>query len=317
MPASAAKAVLQWPGRRNEAPAGWLLLLGEAGPLAYRFMLEVPEVVHEDAKIAIGGVRDAQILIERHPHALNAQSAFAQLTVTAHSLAVLDALYAWMGESDIHEDIYLESFKGDRLALAELDAKSVRRRIQGDQYWMENTVPRIAHVDAAAMEGGARVADVPYGGRSASSLAVAPAASDVTINGVDHIAVRVRDMPRAEQFYSDLFGLRVIYRARRDGERWQQLPADYDYVASIHTGVFPEIARLENGPLGLVLINAGAGAVMHENRIAYVSVDVALETLQAVRGKALFASYAVQEDSARAFRFVDPFGVAWQLVATS
>jgi uncharacterized glyoxalase superfamily protein PhnB len=66
-----------------------------------------------------------------------------------------------------------------------------------------------------------------------------------------------------------------------------------------------------------VLINAGAGAVMHENRIAYVSVDVALESMQSIRGKALFASYAVQEDSARAFRFVDPFGVAWQLVATS
>jgi uncharacterized glyoxalase superfamily protein PhnB len=44
---------------------------------------------------------------------------------------------------------------------------------------------------------------------------------------------------------------------------------------------------------------------------------VPLETLQEIRGKALFASYAVQEDSPRAFRFVDPFGVAWQLVATS
>jgi catechol 2,3-dioxygenase-like lactoylglutathione lyase family enzyme len=285
--------------------------------LAYRFMLEVPEAVHEDAKIAIGGVRDAQILIERHPHALNAQSAFAQLTVTAHSLAVLDALYGWMAERDVHEDVYLESFKGDRLALADSDAKSVRRRIQSDQYWMENTVPRITYVDAAAMEGGARVADVPYGGRVASGLAVAPAASDVTINGVDHVAVRVRDMPRAEQFYRDLFGLQVVYRARRDGERWQHLPADFDWVASIHTGVFPEIVRLENGPLGLVLINAGAGAVMHENRVAYLSVDVPLETLQTLRGKALFASYTVQEDSARAFRFTDPFGISWQLVATS
>ena len=299
--------------------AGWTRAAWGAGPLAYRFMLEVPEVVHEDAKIAIGGVRDAQILIERHPHALNTQSAFAQLTVTAHSLAVLDALYGWMAESDAKEDIYLESFKGERLALADFDAKSVRRRIQSDQYWMENTVPRITYVDAAAMEGGARVADVPYGGRAATGLAVMPTASSsgVTINGVDHMAVRVRDMPRAEQFYREFFGLQVAYRARREGERWQHLPADYDWIASIHTGVFPEIVRLENGPLGLVLINAGGGAVMHENRVAYLSVDVPLETLQALRGKALFASYTIQEDSPRAFRFTDPFGVSWQLVATS
>lgn len=279
-------------------------------------MLEVPEAVHEDAKIAIGGVRDANILIERHPHALNPQSAFAQLTVTAYSLDVIDAIYAWMSEGAIKEDVYLESFKGDRLALAELDAKSVRRRIQGDQYWMENTVPRIANVDLASMEGGARVADVPYGGRSATGVAVLPAERQVAIGGVDHVAVRVRDMARAEKFYREFFGMNVAYRARREGDRWQQLDAAFDWVASIHTGVVPEIVRLENGPLGLVLINAGAGAVMHENRVAYVSVDMPLATLQSLRGQALFASYTVQEDSPRAFRFIDPFGVAWQLVAT-
>lgn len=306
--------MLQWRELPGDGTGG--TCAGGRGPLAYRFLLEVPEAVHEDAKIAIGGARDAQILIERHPHALNHDDAYAQLTVTAHTLDVVDALYAWMQEGAVQQDVFLEAFKGERLRLADYDARSLRRRIQGDQYWMENTVPRIAHVGQTLMEGGARVADVPYGGRLASGSALVAADELVRINAIEHIAVRVRDMAKAEHYYRQFFGMQVAYRARRDGERWQHLDAKFDWVASIHTGIFPEIVRLENAPLNLLLINVGAGAVLHENRVAYISLDVPLETLQALRGKVLFASYTIQEDSPRAFRFVDPFGVAWQLVAT-
>lgn len=283
--------------------------------MAYRFLLEVPELVHEDAKVAIGSVRDAQILIERHPRALNPDEPYAQLTVVAQSLGVVDALYAWMTESAVNQNVYLAAFEGQRLHLPDFDARTLKRRIQGDQYWMETTVPRISHVDRSMMEGGARVADVPYGGRTASSMALLPAESDVVITGVDHIAVRVRDMPRAEQFYRDFFGMSVSYRARREGERWSHLGASFDWVEAIHTGIFPEIVRLENGPLCIVLIAAGAGAVMHENRVAHISVSMPLDSLRMLRGKALFTSYTVTEDNPAAFRFVDPFGVTWQLIA--
>jgi len=283
--------------------------------MAYRFLLEVPEVVHEDAKVAIGGVRDAQILIERHPRALNPDEPFAQLTVVAQSLNVVDALYGWMTEGAVNQNVYLAAFEGQRLHLPDFDARALKRRIQGDQYWMETTVPRISHVDRSTMEGGARVADVPYGGRTASSTALLPAESEVVITSVDHIAVRVRDMARAEQFYRDFFGMGVFYRMRREGERWTPLGTTFDWVEAIHTGIFPEIVRLQNGPLSIVLIAAGAGAVMHENRVAYISVGMALDSLRMLRGKALFASYTVTEDSPSAFRFVDPFGIGWQLVA--
>jgi catechol 2,3-dioxygenase-like lactoylglutathione lyase family enzyme len=282
--------------------------------MAYRFLLEVPELVHEDAKIAIEGVRDARILIERHPNALNPDEPFAELTVVAHSLDVIDALFAWMHEDEIKQDVYLAAYEGERVHLPDFDARSLRRRIQGDQYWMETTVPRIAHVDSSIMEGGARVADVPYGGRTTSTVLL-PAETDVRITGIDHIAVKVRDMARAEQFYREFFGMAVSYRALRDGDRWQHLDAEFDWVEAIHTGIFPEIVRLENGPLCLVLIRAGMGAVMHENRVAYLSLRTPADTLRKLRGKALFASYTVQEDNPRAFRFVDPFGVTWQLVA--
>lgn len=284
--------------------------------MAYRFVLDVPEAAREDAKAVVNDVRDAEILIERTPTPVTPEDTRAELTVTAHTLAVVDALYAWMAENpEVNTDVYLEAYRGSKLHLPDYDVKTLRRMIQGDQYWFENTVPRIHYPDAGMMEGGARVAEVPYGGRTASGLAVLPAETKVVLGTVDHVAVRVRDLPRAEAFYRDFFGMDVIYRARREGERWQHLPPDFDWVASIHTGIVPEIVRLENGPIALVLINAGMGAVMHETRVAHISLAAPIETLNQIRGRALFSSFTLQEDSARSVRFVDPFGVTWQIVS--
>lgn len=292
--------------------------------MAYRFILDVPEAAHEDVKAVIGSVRDAQVLIDRHPHPKSpdpvidtADADRAELSVAAHTLDVIDALIAWMGERSINTDVYIEAYNGGRVYLSDYDAKSLRRMIQGDQYWFENTVPRIHYADPRMMEGGARVSDVPYGGRSVSGLAVLSAETRVELGAVDHVAVRVRDLARAEAFYRDFFGMDVIYRARREDERWQHLAADYDWVASIHTGIIPEIVRLENGPVALVLVNVGAGAVMHETRVAHISLSAPLATLNALRGRALFSSFTLQEDGASSVRFVDPFGVTWQIIATN
>jgi len=292
--------------------------------MAYRFVLDVPEAAHEDAKAVISSVRDAQVLIDRHPHPGTpdpvidtADAARAELTVSAHTLDVIDALYAWIDERAINTDVYIDAHRGGRLHLPDHDAKSLRRLVQGDQYWFDNTVPRIHYSDPQMMEGGARVSEVPYGGRSTSGLAVLSAETRVDLGAIDHVAVRVRDLPRAEAFYRDFFGMDVIYRARREDERWQHLPLDYDWVASVHTGIFPEIIRLENGPIALVLVNAGAGAVMHETRVAHISLSAPIATLNALRGRALFSSFTLQEDSPSSVRFVDPFGVTWQIVTAA
>ena len=292
--------------------------------MAYRFVLDVPEAAHEDAKTVISSVRDAQVVIDRHARPITpdpvidtADVSRAELTVAAHTLDVIDALYVWMGENHINTDVYIEAYNGERVHLPDHDAKSLRRMVQGDQYWFENTVPRIHYPDPQMMEGGARVSEVPYGGRSASGLAVLPSETRVNLGAVDHVAVRVRDMARAEAFYRDFFGMDIIYRARREDDRWQHLPVDYDWVASVQTGIFPEIIRLENGPIALVLVNVGAGAVMHETRVAHISLSAPLATLNELRGRALFSSFTLQEDSASSVRFVDPFGVTWQIVAAT
>ena len=292
--------------------------------MAYRFVLDVPEAAHEDAKTAIQSVPNAQILIDRHPYPhtpdpvvteADVVDSRAELTVVAHTLDVIDALYRWMAEREINSDVYVDAHKGARLHLPDYTAQEMRAMIQGDQYWFANTMPKIHYPPDIVMEGGALVSDVPYGGRAAGS-AILPAETRVALGALDHVALRVRDMARAEAWYRDFFGMDVVYRARRENDRWQHLPANYNWDEAVHTGIDPEIIRLENGPVSIVLINAGMGAVMHENRVAHLSLSAPAETINAIRGRALFSSYTITEDTPRSFGFVDPFGLTWQLTAS-
>lgn len=283
--------------------------------MPYRFVLDMPEELHDSAKAAVSTAHDAMVLIERRPNPTSPDGSRTELSVSAHSLDVIDVVYAWLGQMDAAGDVYLEAYKGGRFPLVEHDPKELRRLIQGNQYWYEKTMPHIHYLETGMMEGGAKVAEVPFGGRSASGSTVALADHEVKLGALDHIAVRVRDPYRAEMFYRDFFGMNVSYRARRDGDRWEMLAADYDWDERFTTGLAPDIIRLENGPTALVIINAGAASVLMEARVAYVSVNAPVETLNALRGRALFASYTVEEDSPRSFRFIDPFGISWQIVA--
>lgn len=286
--------------------------------MPYRFVLEVPETVHRDAKIAVENTPDAEILIERlerRPRVLSRGDSIVELTVVSHSLNVLDAIYDWAGSGGHLGHVHLTAHKGPRITLSDYDSKSLRRTVQSDQYWFENTVARITHPIDTIMEGGARVADVPYGGRLADDTAIVPAETALDLGEFDNVAIQVRNIGRAEQFYRDFFGMSVSYRAIRDDDTWRHLPADYDYDEGIRSGDIPEIVRLANGPVSIVLINVGGGKVLHEPRVAYISLSVPAETKNTIRGNALFRAFAIEEDSPRAFRFMDPFGVSWQIVA--
>jgi hypothetical protein len=106
----------------------------------------------------------------------------------------------------------------------------------------------------------------------------------------------------------------IVYRAYREDGRWEQVDETFDWSTSVNQGPFPEIVRLENGPVALVLIDAGLAQPIYENRVDHLSVAVTPEVLAQLRGKALFNSFTVREDGQRAFRFVDPFGMVWQLL---
>lgn len=156
---------------------------------------------------------------------------------------------------------------------------------------------------------------LPYGVTLSSDMAVMRAERELEFLGLDHLAVRVADVRRAEAFYHEFFQLDVVQRSRFSPAGWEVMPSTYDYAEGHTSGYYPELVYLRNGALTLVLINAGRGSVLAEARVAHIGLRVPRETLTTLKAVALVRNFAVEEDARDAFRFTDPFGLTWHLTA--
>jgi catechol 2,3-dioxygenase-like lactoylglutathione lyase family enzyme len=154
---------------------------------------------------------------------------------------------------------------------------------------------------------------LPYGLSLSSTMVVLRAERPLEITAFDHIALRVADVRRAEAFYHELFQMDILTRARRVNGQWEAMPNDYSWNEGVRTGVFPEVVALRNGPIAVLLENAGRGAVMNEPRLAHIALRVTAETLASLRAVVLIRSFTVTQDEPHDFRFIDPFGVVWHL----
>ncbi|MCX7623548.1 MAG: VOC family protein [Thermomicrobium sp.] len=154
---------------------------------------------------------------------------------------------------------------------------------------------------------------LPYGLPDPSDRPLLPAPRAVRIEAIQHIAIRVADLRTAESFYRELFGMEVVWRVRRSAERWEYLPADFDWDAGLRTGIYPQYVLLRNGPLALLLQFAGRGTVFVEPRLVHLSVRVAPETLAEIRAEVLVREYPIAQSDEHAFVFRDPFGITWHV----
>src|SRR5699024_6963544 len=71
--------------------------------MAYRFILEVPESLVGDANVVINTTGDAQAHFVRDSHGLGFEDPYKDFPISAHSLRIIDAIYAWyadMGAND-------------------------------------------------------------------------------------------------------------------------------------------------------------------------------------------------------------------------
>ncbi len=57
--------------------------------MAYRFLLEVPAAFENDVNAAVGSVEDAQILVSRTSHGLGIDVPYKDMSIAAHSLAII------------------------------------------------------------------------------------------------------------------------------------------------------------------------------------------------------------------------------------
>lgn len=283
--------------------------------MTIRFILEVPRSEAPGALAVVESVADAEVTVARNVEGLEASQATGDISVIAESLTVVDELYSWYDALETNPPVFINIADGERYRLSAYDAPSLKHALEA-HFEAVSVPPPAAPPQYPASRAGNLVAEVPFGGRMSEGPALVSAESDIKLERFDHVALRVQDLSRAERFYHTFFGMDIVYRAYREEGRWEQVDETFNWTASINEGPFPEIVRLENGPVAIVLIDVGMAEPVYENRIDHISVVVTPEVLAQIRGKALFHSFTVREDGQRAFQFVDPFGLVWQLMTS-
>ena len=305
--------------------------------MAYRFLLEVPQALAAEASVAVDRTGDAQVILVRDSHGLGFDEPYVDLTIAAHTLRVVESLYDWfdvLGAS--RPDLRIVLHGGERLALEANDRGAMVAAIRRDQPWVERSIPKVgehveesttAFTEGAGLREGRDVAIDAAGGNAPAAGAgldrswVAPAAlavpemgRTVHFRGLNHIAVQVADLAKAERFYADFFGMQLLGRARR-GERGAYLAVDGDYRwdEAMRTGTEADVAFMDNGPVRLALHRAGRGARLERGIVDHLSVAVDAMTFTTLKGEALLRPLTVLTSTDTSFSFRDPFGLVWEL----
>ena len=144
----------------------------------------------------------------------------------------------------------------------------------------------------------------------AVAMVEAPAKS-VNIQALNHIALRVSNLNKAEAFYTELFAMDVQGRGRIVGNVVEALPADFSWATDLDTGA--DVSYLQNGPLLLALHRVGLGARIERSLLDHISLRVDATTYTRVKGRVLMRGYEIIAQTEMAFAFRDPFSVVWEL----
>jgi catechol 2,3-dioxygenase-like lactoylglutathione lyase family enzyme len=283
--------------------------------MAYRFLLEVPEALADEAGIAVAAAGDAQVVVRRSKaHNQPYTEPYIDMTVAAHSLEVTQTLVAWHESlRPATRDIGIVLHSGERLALKEHSRSSLVAAIRRDQPWVERTVPKIGdHEEDYRMADLTRSRSAAAGVATldVSEQAVAPAKA-FNVRAVNHIAIRVTNLRRAEEFYGSFLEMDVLGRMKMDGEDQIALPDDFAWDVAGEHGA--DVAYMENGPLVLAVHRVGMGARIERALLEHISLRVDAASFTQIKGLALMRGYEVIGQSETDFAFRDPFNVVWDL----
>lgn len=315
--------------------------------MAYRFLLEVPESMVEDANVVVSHVPDAQVVLAHAAHGLGIDEGAQDLTVAAHSLRVLQAVYKWKADIDrtsplARHRIRIALHSGERLTVGDVDYARMVAAIRRDQPWVERSIPKIG--EHQTRSGPLTPADAPLSTpmeretlvavadeASVATLGTAPRIADVHIQGTDDIATHetimvegipfillpVLDLAKPERNYSEIFGLEVVARGNhpKDGP-WEFIEPGYDVEQEAQFGIEPEYAFMQNGPLAIALQRVGRGYPLdHYIRIPEpIHLVMDMESLRRIKANVMMRSWEVRDLRPDGLLFRDPFGYTWALI---
>src|SRR5690606_38680335 len=183
-----------------------------------------------------------------------------------------------------------------------------------DQPWVERSIPKIGEHEVEEM-GAAAPAEAPSTATATAPAGVAVSEEQprVAIRELNHLALRVTDLQKAERFYQEFFGMELLGRARRSGDGYEVLNGSYSWEEAIRTGQEADVTFLRNGPLTLALQRLGRGARLERALLDHISIRVDATTFTRLRGEILMRSFEVLASAETALLFRDPFGISWEI----
>lgn len=311
--------------------------------MAYRFLLEVPQSLYEQANVVISHTPDAGINDTHDGIAGDFDNQGITITVSAHSLEVVSRLKEWYDDvQNTIADAGVVNYyftDGTRVPVGDSDPAAVVAAIRRDQPWVDRSIPKIGDHQtrtgpASALQPARASADT-RGSRTGAALVNAPRVGNVTIlatdEPTDHPTVTIEgatmlhlpviELFRAEQAYAEVFGAQLVDRADRDGSGgyvWHN--AEPGHRGDVRTVPEADYAILQNGPFTVALERMGRAIPLevHGNVPAPVKLLVPDASLETIKAEALVRSWTVMDDKTPGiFVFRDPFGFTWEIHAES
>jgi catechol 2,3-dioxygenase-like lactoylglutathione lyase family enzyme len=298
--------------------------------MAYRFLLEVPERLAEDASLVVDQAGDAQVVVERPSHGLGVDAPYLDLTTAAHSLRVIEMLGDWYGGlPEPRPNVGIVLHGGERYSLGEISPKRIVALIRHDQPWVERSIPHVGdHEPNVAPSGfstgaGAPSAEVVNVQQNTGGMELVeefvPTGDEAQTRGlqaqaINYVLVQVNDLPKAERFYQGFFAMQLLGRLRRGGDSTlTPLPADYTWEQAQQTGELADVTFFSSGPLTLAVQSVGMGVLLGKGPVDLVSVGVDARAFTRLKGEVLMYPLIVLRSGVASFVFRDPLGVNWEI----
>lgn len=309
--------------------------------MAYRFLLEVPENLYEQANVVINHAPNAGINDTHIGIAGEFDNPGITITISAHTLEITSRLREWYDDVKANQpDAGVVNYyftDGRRMSVGDSDPLEVVAAIRRDQPWVERSIPKIG--DHATRTGPAGTLAPARGSNVAASARTgvvnAPRVGNITIratdeptdhpslhiDGVDMIHIEAMDLFRAEEAYGEVFGASLLDRADRDGKGgYEWYNADPPETSDVRTVPEPDFAFLQNGPLVIAIERMGRALPIPvlSNVPAPVKLLVTDESFQSIRAEALVRNWTIMDENTPGIHiFRDPFGYTWEIHAES
>lgn len=126
---------------------------------------------------------------------------------------------------------------------------------------------------------------------------------------IRHIAMQVRDLQTAEQFYQTVFEMELIGReALLNDGLWHTLPFDKGWEDAKAAGIEPGMCALRSGSFVLALFNGAAVT----GQVYAIGLGMPAQEIAGVRGR-LPETALVLEEGPESLTFRDPYQITWQI----